>query len=821
MMLASFITRLLGIDVPVSSESRWEIALRNMPPVWVVVLIPFLVLGYTFFVYKREAKSVPWSAKAFLGTVRCLLIFIMLLLLFEPILTVEKESLQQPYLLVLVDESLSMSLKDKFPDRKHREKLAFLTGISALPASMTAAEDDELAKLNREDMVNRIVSNPKLKLLDACAKKSRVRVLSFSDILHKQPKIGAFAPTGPLTALGDAVVAATDELRGQPITGIIIFSDGQYNTGKHPEEAMRILAERYAQMPIYTVGIGSLTESRDIAISKLKAPEYALAKDIVTFEFVITSKGYDGEMAEVSVSEGDRVVSSMNIRLEGQGKEQAVTLQYTPDKPGEYDCTVATPVRNDELVEKNNKVKHHLTVVDQKMKILFVDGYPRWEYRYLKNAFIRDKEDPVRIACFLISADADFPQEGNLDMDPSTPEIDGLREFPGDPQTLFDFDVIILGDVNPEQLSTRTMSARDVHEKIVSFVEDLGGGVAFVAGPRDNPRSYRNTPLAKLIPVTLEDQDLELVEPGSTITESFTPSLTEDGRMHPLTRLEANPNQNWELWNDSDKKGDGLPGFYWYYLAKKAKPGAIVLAEHPTSSTSYGKRPIFAIQRVGRGRTFFSAVDSTWRWRWLRGDYYFYRFWKQTMKELRQGRLLGSKRYTVEVDKPEYTIKETVKIWARIFDVDYKPLKDPVVTATMIAPDETRVEVELKADPKITGEYRGTVEPDQDGNFNVIVGDPDMPKESGRTAFVVKEPAKEFDDPTMNSAILKTMATTSGGVFLPVFDADKLPASVKPASEIIEVEAREDDLWDSPLAYLLFALAITVEWVVRKLVRLL
>ncbi|MCE9582127.1 MAG: VWA domain-containing protein [Planctomycetes bacterium] len=771
----NWITWLLGIDRGlVKQYERWEIRWQAIPKAWVIVLIliPLVMLIPGYF-YKRENKTAGGGARLALSLIRSAIIAVLLLALFQPILYLERELTKESYLVVLVDESLSMQIKDKYTEDQQFEALARVTADASLGAMGVPTEDD---------------------------------------------KQGPYKDT----AIGSAIDSVLKELHGQPIAAMVIITDGRNTEGTDPADMAAQLADRGTKIPIYTVGVGNPLPPKDISLSKLEAPDVAVAGDFVEFKFSVTSKGFAGETIQVSMTDHDTSITPMlDVKLEGKEKEveQAVLMKWKPERPGEYTVKVATPVRAEEIVEGNNELVHHIRIVDNKIKVLFVEGYPRWEYRYLKNALVRDKSMLVDV--LLLSADESFPQEGSPGRTP-------LTEFPAEKKQLAEYDVIILGDVNPRDMRTSTVTSQQVWDNLVTYVEELGGGLVMIAGEVYAPKEYADTPIARLLPVSV---DRTSASPAIMHDEPVRVELTPFGKESPLMRLVASmtPEENVELWQDADGKGDGLPGFYWFYRARSPKAGATVLATHPSYEVENGQRlPVFCYQRVGRGICFFSAVDSTWRWRYLRGDQYFYTFWGQVMRHCRSGKLIGSKRFQIELDKNSYSLMDRVRIKARVLDKEYEPLHEPTYTVTLTAPDQMPVELELKAeenpsnDLKKMGWFAGDYQPSRLGWYELALGPRGLDDTDPKTIvkFNVEEPNRENENPMMDAQTLIKVSETTRGKFLPFYEVDKLLSTIKETGEIVDIETKEQDLWDTPLVFILFAALITVEWVIRKMVRL-
>ncbi len=248
----------------------------------------------------------------------------------------------------------------------------------------------------------------------------------------------------------------------------------------------------------------------------------------------------------------------------------------------------------------------------KRIRVLYVEGYPRWEYRSLVRCLLRNPG--LEVHCFLQSAEADFPQETSKGVEP-------LAAFPTTQKELSAYDVILVGDVDLSTLSARE-DTHDTLSALRDFVSDGGGGLGFIAGPRHDPFGYASTPLAEVLPVLTEKASDKEAPSAET-----RPRLTEVGKKHPLTQIDAAANER--LWNDD------LPGLVWHAAVKGAKPQATVLAVWPV-----GERldPLLAVATYGEGRALFLGTDETWRWRKLDADKSFYAFWRHAIDYLAEGK---------------------------------------------------------------------------------------------------------------------------------------------------------------------------------------
>lgn len=240
------------------------------------------------------------------------------------------------------------------------------------------------------------------------------------------------------------------------------------------------------------------------------------------------------------------------------------------------------------------------------ISVLYVEGYPRWEFRYIQTAMIR--EPSVDISTLLTSADAEVAGGGDKP----------IREFPRDMKALAEFDVVVLGDVDPAFFTEGRL------ELMRNFVADHRGGLAMIAGSRFSPHKYKGTPVEGLLPVKL------MAPPDGPATRStgFRPLVTRPGASSALFRFLDDPAANEKFLQDE------LGSLYWHCRGVAPKDGATVLAEHPTDATGDGAHvPLVAFGGQGGGRTAFFGIDDTWRWRSNPGDL-FVKFWLAALRSL-------------------------------------------------------------------------------------------------------------------------------------------------------------------------------------------
>jgi hypothetical protein len=334
-----------------------------------------------------------------------------------------------------------------------------------------------------------------------------------------------------------------------------------------------------------------------------------------------------------------------------------------------------------------------------------------------------------------------------------------------------------------------------------------------------------------MLPVVLEDPT-EAVRTHA-FDRALPYKLTPDGEKHEITQLLEDPEKNRALWN-REAGAPEFPHVRFYTAVKRVKTNARVLVtlEDPTQEAPV---PLLVTMFYGRGRVFFCATDETYRWRFLTGDGpYFFPFWRRVMDWARKGKLAGAYTHRLAIDKDRYAVGEQVVIHCNAYDQNRSPLKVadfPSVPAYVEPPDEDRIELTLEAeDTERDGVYRGVFVPRSVGEYRVWAGDPSDP-DRHVVRFTVHIPDREQENPIIDEAKLKAIGAASyisqnelaregRENFYRVDELDELAGNII-GKDIALRDTHEDELWDAPLLYLLFAVLITTEWIVRKIYRML
>lgn len=779
-------------DLDIGVRETWR--LLDLPEMWVVVLVllPLAAL-VSWIAYAREPLSS--RSRFLLGALRFGALLLLFFVLFRPVLVQRSEEVRPAEVLVLFDDSASMRRQDAYlGDQEARTSLARF--------SETTVEDS-----SRSELASRAVASALLPHL--VGKEYEARQFRFAEDTTPLANSESLGARGRGTYIGDAIRTSLASSRGRHLTDIVIVSDGRSNGGASPMDAARSASA--AGVPIHTVVVGDTRRERNVFIELAEVPSDVLEGDELAITVRVAGRGIEaGTQTTVLLeelgeqNESARLITEETVTPNATGERVSFLAPAEAPREGQrvrrFRVTV-NPVPEETLLD-DNSVEFSVRVMPEEIRVLYVDGYPRWEYRFLKELLKRADQN-ISLQVFLLSATPDFIQEHSPGQNP-------LLEVPTDRKELLEnYDVIILGDVNPDAISPDPARCEEFQESLLEFVQ-RGGGVLFISGEYENPRSYLDTKLEELMPIVL-DSTSGLPYQGDTTIE-FHPTLEDPTQPHQVVRLNPDLEQNRVLWEESN----GLRGMYWYSVVQRAKPGSQVLLRHPTEAGPYGRHPLLVVGHYPAGRTLFLGIDSTWIWRYRFGDRYHGRFWRNAIRWLALGRLKsGDRRFHLDSLRSSYSLDERVTLEARVLDEDFRPSDRPVQELHLADPDGNERELSSALVHGREGVYRASLELGRPGLWRawIEVGG----EEIASTEFEVLLPSRENADPSPDPEGLAALAAISGGRSVTLANFQDLLVEFPGGEERREpISSRLEDAWDNWGTLLAVLALLTAEWVLRK-----
>ncbi len=761
------------------------------------VILGALALGLVIYVYRRDGRS--RSARILLGALRGLLLAFLIALLNRPVLTLGQSRIEPSVLAIALDESLSMRVPDVTDTPDEAPATQPISRRRAVVNLLNGRDGQWLKSLAREHQLRLYAFDRDARPLGSMSQSPAEGAATAIDP-DLERSLAELKGDGQSTQVARSLNTILDDLQGQRLAGVVMLTDGRDSPELSAAEALRTVKQFGAK--VYAVAVGSQRPPKNVSVQIVPPEESAFKGDVVNVRAMVRGSGFPaGHPVRVSLKNRktgellkgmDSLAAEKTVDLDPAGPVE-VELQFRPEQVGPLDLIVEAEKQPGEIDEDDNTRSAQLSVLEAKIRVLYVEGYPRWDYRYLKNEMIRDKT--VDISCLLTSADPSFAQEGDIP----------IRFFPESMSQLMDYDVVLMGDVDPRQFT-------DVQLQLIrDFVGQKGGGFGMVAGPRFAPQAYRNTAVEPLLPVSIAHVDSGEARP-TAITSGFRPVLTREGAASGIFRFFPDRAANEKFLADE------IQPIFWYCRGVQALPGiGEVYAQHPTDTGPDGRKaPLLVLGRFGAGRTLFSAIDDSWRWRFYTGENIFNTYWVQQLRYLARSKKLGQRRVTFTSLKPGYELGEQVTVTVRVLDPAIAGQLSDQLRVQVLDGDGAvaRTETLLRQDGQDTL-YRGSWTADRIGSFVVrlssLAGGIDMME----LPVEVRSEPLEFAKPMVNRELLASLAS-EGGAVVELADADQLPAMIKSAQRKIPLITAEP-LWDAPLALAIFMALIVSEWILRKM----
>jgi uncharacterized membrane protein len=761
---------------------------------WLVGTVAVLALAAAGFIYWHELRRTSRLAGGPLVGLRWGLVLLALFVLL-PQLRIIFEREGWPDLVVLIDDSQSMSVIDESADA-----VVKAPAVSGQPTRLELAK--RLLAQNGQDWLSRLSGGKQARLhvYHVSDRLARLGEINDSrDIRTTDLEIGKLQATGSASRLGDAVRGVLQEFRGAALAGVVLLTDGITTDGDDLASAGRHASR--AGVPLYLVGLGDAKEPKDIALTDLRVDDVIHVGDRLVFEAKVSAKG--GITGNVAVTlfekQGEQLIAlgRKEIALDAAGAPVPVRLTHTPKEPGERVYVLSIPPLPGEVDQANNRLERTVTVDEfKRTRVLFIEGRPRYDFRFVKTLFERETEairgnKSIDLKVLLADADIDFSRQDRT----------AIEAFPSSKEDLFArFDAIILGDVAPDhpQLGEKRL------QWLADFVKEKGGGLLFLAGPNAMPHAYRGTPLAGVLPV-----DSTSAKAGGTVNATgYRPVLTTIGRAHPALRFAPDEAENTEIWSR-------FKPFLWAATGMTPKPAAEVLATLPAEQGN--GEPLVVQQFVGAGRVVYLGFEESWRWRFRADEPRFNQFWIQMVRYLARVR---PSRAEIRLDRQTpYRRGEPIRLTVRFPEDKPPPPADAVVRVildrTPTSGPAERQTLQLAAMPGARGTYETIVTRTPDGSYHFSLAGVEgrAPTADAR----VLPPPGEMDRLRMNRSDLERAAELSRGKFYTLPDALKLPEELPPLPRVTLHQPRPPyPLWNTPFVVLLGLSLLAGEWLLRK-----
>lgn len=826
---------------------------------WATVLTCIAAVGLIFMLLRYERQLVPAKVGNTLLALRILVVGVLLFTFLQPVATWVTQRDKSGRIVVSIDVSRSMETSDTYAGKGELLRWAKALEMigneniderldgwieayendrepkwvdeSEAAAASRRAELAELRKQNVEEVIEAVRKMPRRQIAQKLLTGTQSPLIDqLSEIGEVEVRVFASrSESVDDTALGELVDRNADTLipgstditesalktnstSMSKVIGNVVLTDGQHNAGRDPVEAAQRLGT--LRTPVLPVMIGSQERPRDLSIISVDYPQVVFKKDTPVLKARIAADGFRGEEIVVNLEHEDGTIETTTAVVPPAGVGPAIVDVDFPleaEEVGRKEFTLKTEVRPKETRDDNNDREIAFKVVEDKSRVLVVEGDARWEFRFIDNALARDDRIELHHVLFEqpylgVLETTFFPKKLELPEDPSDISDSPLAEL----------DLMIIGDVTPERFPEAAWQA------VETFVRDEGGTVVLMAGKDSFPVRHRSESVLRLLPMrNLRIADLTQGQVDLPPEErGFHFRLTPEGERQSMLQFDTDPPTNREIWN-------GLPGHFWGLLGE-ARPGATVYAaahaSHDASLAEERENAVMVHQYYGFGQVLWVGIDSTWRWRHRIGDKYHHRFWGQLARWAAENKAsAGNEFVRLSLDQSQIEIGEDGIVrarWQKKFLDDNPKMRAFVEIRRQPdngGPPFARVELTGVEDQPLSMQTRLADLPVGSWQVKLVAENADLGADDLTTAiYVLDSNTTELSDLAANRELLTQIAEASGGELLLPDTIGRLVEILKPPEE--EAETRDEStLWDHWLVLLAFFALLTVEWTIRKL----
>ncbi|MDO4629781.1 MAG: hypothetical protein Q4C70_11415 [Planctomycetia bacterium] len=841
---------------------------------WILPLSILVVLIWIIWrIYRHDSIELRQFWRIFLPILRTCVLLVLLWIYLQPVWITEKERKVNSRFLVFCDTSLSMTLAEN-------EELEAVSRVEKLTELWE--KTPFLQRINERHDIIFLALDSEARVIWSAEKSAMLPKTASGETEEELPNWKTvLKPQGTQSRLADGIrewIAGHTEL---PISGILLCSDGVQNSGGEMEPLTELAKSR--QIPIYTLGFGSVTPVENYRITEMEAPARVLPKDPFLIRGTAEGVGFSDEASRGNTKNSENtgsqreivvdlirkrisagnvaknaenaenakdlpenngtdnkltenkphtthnteetVIDTQNILLPEVGKQVSFEFQTEPEGVGKYLYTLRIRAGEREQNFKDNEREAEVDVMERKTRVLIFAGGPMREYQFLATALYRDKN--VETDVLLQSATptvAEMPKNAEEEKAARAKiQQDATRillKFPETREELFSYDCILAIDANWKAL-TQTQA-----EWVEEWTSRHGGGVIFIAGPvyMGMVGGWLDDPTLEkirvLCPVEFYNRTSSMRQNTFTADEIWQLDWTRAGREAGYLQLDdQNSSSEW-IW-------DEFPGVYGHFPTKQLRHGATSLANFSNPQTRVGDTApiLLATQFYGAGRTFYIGTGEFWRLR-AQNPEYFTRFYTQILQYVTQGRTLQqSQRGRLMLAQSRYFPGDPIEIRAQLYDSALQPLEAgtvPEVIAEVFLPDGKIQSVQLLANKDMSGMYIGQFSVLAQGRFRVELPIPESTERLVQRGEIVLSDL-ERDRPQRNQRFLNELAKQTGGIAFENANQPEfqaLPELLRDRTRtLVEFDSATPVIPPMTLLYILVGL-LSVEWLLRRLLKL-
>jgi uncharacterized membrane protein len=716
-------------------------------PLWLLavsIAVAVVVIAATLW----QRRQLGWKLLVPVGILQSLLAAAVLTLLWRPVLNVERVRDRENVLAVAIDGSASMAYGEA--ERSRLQEVA------------AALQNGTLAKL--EDTFE-------------------VRLFSFAQTTTPLDSLDAIPAPGPQTRIGDSLVQVLQSAGSIPLAGVVLFSDGAENGGSLSEERLTEIAS-YG-VPIHTVGVGPEQVTGDLELERLDVATSAPVGSTVTAQVGIRHEG--ATATRLRVYDREALVAARDIQLSRDSTATSLTIDLPAGEPGTHQLRFVLDQLEGERNVINNSRTRVVDVPATRRSVLYVEGEPRWEYKFVRRAAERDRA--LRVASVVRTTPNKYYRQG---VDSAAELVEG---FPVSAAELFAYDAVVIGSYEAAALRP------EQHRLLKEFVDQRGGSVLMLAGRHGLAAGgWQNAALAQTLPAQLAARQVTAL-----VQRPIRAQPTLYGMQSPILRFDPDQKRNADRWKNMPQLAD-------YQTLGRLKPGAIVLME---GAADRSRTPLLVWQHYGRGATFVLATASTLRWQMHLPpeDESHEVFWRQLLHAISA---TAPPRASIQPERLAYDDERNVRLVAELRNERFEPINDASVELRIAPQAEPAFVQSMQPSGQGDGRYVAGIDAATAGLYRIEMTAQAGGREVGNalTHVLRNDGVAEHFATHQHRPVLERLAAMTGGRYWPLDDLDGLAAAI-PYSKAGVVERQTLDLWNLPIVFLLLLLLKVSEWLLR------
>lgn len=649
--------------------------------------------------------------------------------------------------------------------------------------SMTMRPQDDAS--NRWETAQQALALP---WVTSVAAECDIQVFPLTDGLNdptSPSQAASLTPDGSSTHLREGLNDLAGRFSGLNVAGVLLLSDGL-----ETREAFDDWAADERPFPVYTAQLeepGQWEEEVEVRIETMATPRRVSVGWQSECKVVLSGQGTKGNPVVVQLYKNETLLDERPTQFAAGGGEREVVFDLEHEAIGVFNYRAVVPPLPGEVNTNDNDFAVSVQVTDAKNRLLYVEGTPRWEYKFMRRALMGQEE--ITPVIFYTGPDG-APRRGSkhkgitADMTPSE---------------LAYFKIVILGNLSADELGPERVKT------LIDFVND-GGSLVVLGGSRGwGNGGLTDTALRTILPVRGRTQNALI---GET---PFSISLTDAASTHPAFAGDA------ELWAS-------VPPILSVFPGPTLSPTALALV---TADTPQGQLPVVVTHRYGQGKVAVLLTDSLWKWQLAPGageNKPYLRFWTQMISWLLPGEESGDDNaLQLFADREQLHLGEEIQITARVSGQE--DLGGATVRAALTFPDDRSVDFDMTAQWVSTAAGKSfpghllTYVAREPGLYKVIAetDESGAPRKSDPISFYVKPYSPETIPRPIHDGILRTLAQTSGGTYFETLsDLDRTLSDIRP-QVIEEATAEFKTLWRNLPMMLAIVGMVLVSWINRKL----